>query len=257
MSRALVLVLALALANTGCFTSWAVTQATGTERLWEEGARTVSVPQPGVTELLAVTLPTRPVQSIHLTCVSSQRATDRVHTAAFRYGKKFKLVTAVAFAVEGALGAAFVLTADRDHSANYVYGGVLGLDALGTAAMLLFPRKEVVRAEDRPVTTELHTMCPDGLVLEVAGDTFPVDAIGGIGDLGEAALDAWMAAPRGSLLVSFAGRTHQLHVGPPEQCAWRTAREGADQAGCTARLSLVPATTTFEVPLGTLGLAQR
>jgi hypothetical protein len=252
MSRALI-ALALA-ANSGCFASWVTTQATGTQRLWDEGARDVAVPLPGATERLAIGLPMQPSgERVRLSCAASQIATDEVHHSAFRYGKKFKLGTAVMFALEGALGALMLVTADREHSANYLYGGLLAADAVGAGAMLFFPRKEVFTREPRPVITALHTVCPDGLVLDVASDTFPVDATGHVGELGDAALDAWMAAPNGPLLVTFGGRTAELRVDEDQRCAWERTR--GKRASCLRSPGLAAAETALEVPLGTLSAA--
>lgn len=255
MNRA-VLALALA-AHTGCFASWVTTQATGTQRVWDEGARDVAVPQPGVTEQLAIDLPMQPAgEHVALSCAASQLATDLVHHSAFRYGKRFKLAAAIMFAVEAGSASLMLLTADREHGANYVYGGLLGVDAVGTAAMLLFPRKEVFTRAPRSVITALHTACPDGLVLDVAGDTFPVDAAGQVGELGDAALDAWMTAPNGPLLVTLGGRTAELRVDPSQRCAWQRARTPQPTPSCIGATGIATARAVLDVPLGTLTVAR-
>jgi hypothetical protein len=215
----------LPLLLSGCATTWIATQATGTQRAWDEDIHEVHVPQPGVQEHLVVSLPLAPTTtttapSYALTCAVDQTAHDAVYHQAFRYGSRWKKMTAAAFVIEGALGAVFLLTATNEKPNGYLYGGFLSLDALVTAPLFFIPRKEIYRTDDLPVTTPLRSDCPDGLALEIGSDTFPVDARGNLGELGDAALAAWMKAPNGALRVDIAGQARDLSIDDAGRCTW-------------------------------------
>ena len=211
----------------GCATSWIITEAAGGQRVLDEGVHDVHVPQPGIEEHLAVTLPLSPttvpasqpgqpptVTPITMTCTSAQSGHDVVYHQAFRYGSGWKKATAISFAIEAALGAVFLLTADEKSSENYAYGGFFAVDAAITAPLFFIPRKEIYRNDDVVVTTPLRTDCPDGLALEINGDSFPIDATGKLGDVAEAALAQYLKAPSGSLRVVLAGQARDLACGP-------------------------------------------
>lgn len=260
----------LALGGAGCFASWGAVQLSGSPRLLEEGAREVSVPLPGVRELLAVNLPLTlaverapagseaagAAEPFALACEATQAARDQVHRSAFRYGKKWRYATAAMFVLEAAVAAAYFFS-DREAPEHLLAAGVLGLDALGTAALFFAPRKEIFRAEERPISSRVRGDCPDGLALDVGGELYPVDAAGRVGELGVAALDAWMQAPGAPLRVTYAGRTADVPVGLAEQCAWNRSHHPDRPelvAGCPLAGSLAPrlASARLEVPMGTL-----
>jgi hypothetical protein len=206
------------LALAGCATTWITTQATGTQRVWDEGVNEVHVPQPGVEEHIVVTMPLTSAaigsaaQPLALTCAVDQTGRDLVYHQAFRYGSRWKKMTALAFVLEGALGAALFLSASNDKPDGYVYGGFLGLDAVLTAPLIFIPRKEIYRTDDVAVTTPVRGDCPDGLALEIGGDSFPVDASGHLGDLGDAALAQWK--PGAPIRATIAGQERDLVCGP-------------------------------------------
>ncbi len=246
---------AIAAMSSGCFTGWVATQAVGGARFLDEGVREEAVPLDGVQERLSVSLPlaieydvdaagaqssapqNKKARPFALTCSTRQHAQDRVYHSAFRYGSKWKKTTAISFLVEAALGAAFLLL-DRNRDLNdpmaandrtgLLAGGFLALDAIGTAAIFFIPRKEVYTVEDKAVVTPIRDDCPEGLVLEIGGDAYPVDALGAIEEAGEIALDAWMrasdGAPGGGLALTFEGRAMPLRVDARERCAWVRAR---------------------------------
>ena len=82
---------------------------------------------------------------------------------------------------------------------------------------------------------------------------FPVDAAGRLGELGESALDQWMAAPTGSLQVSLDGRSMLLVIGANEQCAWNRAHHPDQPQACGAYGALPrAASASIAVPAGTL-----
>ncbi|MGE0403306.1 MAG: hypothetical protein AB7T06_41750 [Kofleriaceae bacterium] len=261
---------AIAVASSGCFTSWAITQGFGAQRILDEGVREQTVPLAGVEEKLAVSLPldiqyeygpaapgtsTRTTQTrertelpFALTCSTKQYAQDRVYHSAFRYGSRWKKTAGVSFLLEAALGAALLMI-DRnrgepepgmaDDRSGLVAGGFLAIDAVGTLAIFFIPRKEVFTVDDKAVMTPIREDCPEGLVLEIAGTSYPVDAAGRIGDVGEAALDEWMRAAdsapgapgapgtTGTLALTFGGRAMPLRVEARERCAWIRARQSS------------------------------
>lgn len=273
MSRAITLAALVAITSTGCFTTWAGTQIAGVQNAWEQDAREESVPLPGITERLTITLPLEVEHRVTanataaaiagedkpfaLGCDVNQYARNEVTRSAFRYGSKWKLAAGMMFLAEAALATAFYVDRDNvEHPEYALYAGFFGLDAIGTAAIFFIPRKEVFRSEERPVTTHIRNDCPEGLTLEIAGETFPVDAAGKLGELGEAALDEWMTTPSGSLLVSLHGRTNEIRISPIEQCAWQRSR-GTQGEACQRFQGAFPQRTmvNLDVPAGTLTLA--
>lgn len=240
--------LALCALLTGCATTWIGTQATGTQGAWDEHVREVSVPLPGVQERINVTFPVTNRGAFELQCSTFQRAKDVVHHSAYRYGKRWKLMTGIAALLEGTLGALYLYS--RDEKAEYwLYGGFLAADATITAALFFIPRKEIYNTREKPVLTEVRSDCPDGTTLSIGMERYPVDAAGRIGDIAEAALDAWMAEPMGPLQVEVAGQVQRIELGAPEQCLWRRTH-GSD--ACYAGLALQSVLVSFEVPVGAL-----
>lgn len=249
----------------GCATSWIATQASGGQRLLDEDIHEVHVPQPGVTERLTVTLPLAPPVTqtaqpaaqpvtpappapLALTCAIDQSGHDLVYHQAFRYGSGWKKVAAVAFVVEAAAGAAFLLTASDKDPGGYVYGGFLAIDAAVTAPLIFIPRKEIYRTDDLPVTTAVRNDCPEGLALEIGVDTFPIDARGTLGELGETALGEWMKAPNGPLRVDIAGQARDLFVDDAGRCTYVRNHGGT----CALYSGATVATVTIPVAAGTL-----
>lgn len=243
----------------GCATGWIATEAAGTPRILDEDVHEVHVPQPGVDEHLTVTLPlatqyagtgsaAQPIP-FAITCTTEQKSHDLVYHQAFRYGSRWKKMTAIAFLVEGAAAAAFLLTADAKNPGGYIYGGYFALDAVITAPLFFIPRKEIYRTDDVPVATAVRSDCPDGLALEIAGDTFPVNAAGKLGELGDTALAEWMKAPSSPIRVTIAGQARDLPIGDAERCTWTRDHQGAcPMAGANT------ASVTIGVPAGTFAL---
>jgi hypothetical protein len=259
----------LPLLLTGCATSWAITQAAGEPQLLDEDVHEVTVPQPGIDEHVTVSMPLaaeyepapttpttaappapRLARPFALSCLTVQEARDRVYHQAFRYGSRWKKGTAIAFALESAAASLLLLTADRDHVDNYLLGGYAALDAAVAVPLFFLPRREIYRSDDVPVTTPIRRDCPDGLVLAVAGDSFPVDASGRIGEIGETALADWMKTGDGELAVELAGQRRDLRVGAAGRCTWRLTR--GEPAGCRTGEPQQLATVTIPVAAGTL-----
>ena len=268
------LITAMVLATTGgCFSFWGLTQVTGTQSAWDQNVREETVPVPGVEENLVVTIPlaieyepvpyssapaTTPspaptARPFELACRAEQRARDTVYRSAFRYGSRWKKYTAVSFLAESAIATAVLLGGDRDKPKVQLWGGFFAIDAIGTAAIFFIPRKEIYRKDEKAVITPLRSDCPDGLVLEIGGESFPVNAAGRLGELGDAALDQWMAQPTGTIQLGLDGRNMLLLVGANEQCAWNRAHhpEQPQQCGAYAALPRMVA-GVLSVPAGTL-----
>jgi hypothetical protein len=208
-ARSLVLPTVLVLATTGCFSTWAGFQASGHPGAPDEHVREETVPQPGVSEHLAVSL-----VDGRFKCTSTQRATDIVYHSAYRYGSGWKRGAAAMFVTEAALAAALYFSRpddDPSKRATYLVGaGFLAVDAVGTGIIALIPRKEIYRERSVAVTTPVRDACPDGLSMQLAGETYPIDAAGAIGELGDAALTEFLARPTGELIIDFEGRTSPL-----------------------------------------------
>jgi hypothetical protein len=256
MMRALAMTLLLL---GGCATTWIGTQVTGTQRAWEEGAREATVPLPGVQERINVKLPLGliyeakvlgMIKPLELGCSVHQRANDVVYRSAFRYGKRWKIMTGIMALTEGALAAAFLMS--RDEKPEYwLYGGFLAADALVTAALFFIPRKEIYAKEERSVVTPVRSDCPEGLLLSIGADRFPVDAAGRIGEIAEAALDAWMSEPMGPLQLEVAGQVQRFEIGAGERCVWNREHH-PELPPCYSGVALRSVLLSFEVPVGAL-----
>lgn len=272
--RALITTTVLAALSGGCFSFWGLTQITGTQSAWEQDVREESVPVPGVEENLVVSFPlgfeyepapyrssadTSPppapvMKPFALSCTANQRGRDTVYRSAFRYGSRWKKFTAISFLAESAIATAVLLGGDRSNVKTQMWGGLFAVDAIGTAAIFFIPRKDIYQKQEKTVITPLRTDCPDGLVLEIGGDSFPINAAGRLGELGDAALDQWMAAPNGTIQFSLDGRSTLLLVGANEQCAWNRAHHPELSQRCGAYSMALPRAVTgsLSVPLGTL-----
>ena len=256
MIRAIVM---LALALGGCATTWIGTQMTGTQRAWEEGVRETSVPLPGVRERISVKLPLGIVyeaqalglvQPFELSCSTDQRAMDVVYRSGFRYGKRWKIMSGIMALTEGALAAAF-LHSRNEKPEYWLYGGFLAADALVTTALFFIPRKEIYAKEERPVLTHVRSDCPEGMMLSIGEDRFPVDAAGRIGEVAEAALDAWMSEPMGPLQLEVAGQVQRFEIGEGELCMWKREHH-RELPPCYSGVALRSVLLSFEVPVGAL-----
>ncbi|NVB84041.1 MAG: hypothetical protein HOV81_37040 [Kofleriaceae bacterium] len=181
------------LTSTGCFTTWATTRLAGKSAAWDEKVREETVPLPGISERLVVALPLN-AETFRLECHSMQSAKDAVYRTAYRYGSGWKKGTAIMFLLEAAVGTALLATSANEKPGNVAIGAFFAADALGTGVLFFVPRKEIYRRDEKPVTTDIRSDCPDGLVLDIAGEQFPVDAAGRIGEIGNAAFDAWLEA---------------------------------------------------------------
>lgn len=199
----------IVLATTGCFSTWVGMQATGHAGAPDESVREERVPEPGVREHLAITL----ADDGHFKCTSSQTATDIVYHSGYRYGSKWKKGAALMFVTEAALATAFYFSNPDDPSKRASYliaAGFLAADAVGTGVIAFIPRKETYREQSFAVTTPVRDVCPDGLSVQIASETYAIDAAGAIGELGDAALAEWQHTPNGELLVDFEGRTSPI-----------------------------------------------
>ena len=158
-------------------------------------------------------------------------------------------MTAAAIVIEGALGAIFWLSATDQKPDGYLYGGFLAADAVLTAPLFFIPRKEIYRSDDVAVTTPVRSDCPEGLALEIGSDTFPVDAAGMLGELGDTALDDWMKAPNGPLRIDIAGQARDLPIDDGARCTWQH-----NHGGVCMPVYGAPALATVTIPVaaGTL-----
>lgn len=262
-----------ALSMTGCFTTWVTLRAAGYPGAVDENVKEQRVPLPGLDEKLVVSLATDQINAsgFSFACSAAQHGRDAMYRASYRYGRGFKTGTAIMLIAEAAASAVFLLTEPKNEANKplQVAGGVFfGIDALGTAALLFIPRKERYERTELNVETPLRSVCPDGVMVEIAGETYPLDATGSLGEVGSAAFDQWMASPSGSLLVTFAGRTAMIDVSDADRCVWKAARN-APAPAATAQGSAAPAAPNYAVqscgavphtlaavidlPVGTLG----
>jgi hypothetical protein len=274
---AIVLAAVIAVSTTGCFTTWVTLRAAGYPGAVDEGVREQRVPLPGIDEKLVVSLAPETITAsgFAFSCTASQHGRDAMYRASYRYGSGFKKGTAIMFIAEAAMSAVFLLTEPKNEANKplQVAGGVFfGLDALGTAALFFIPRKERYERTDLNVETPIRSVCPDGVMIEIAGETFPLDAAGSLGELGNEAFDQWMAAPNGTILVAFAGRTAMIDVSDADRCVWQRARGVAPPTAAAAAGASAPTAAAYapgasaacgtvphalagviDLPVGTLG----
>jgi hypothetical protein len=267
----------LAVSTTGCFTTWVGFRAGGYNLAGNERVREERVPLPGIQERLVVTLEAEKIQpsGFSFACHADQHGRDAVYRTSYRYGSGWKKITAIMFFAEAAVSAVFLLTEPEmpENKPVQVAGGVFfGIDAIGTAALFFFPRKELYERTEVAVATPVRSACPDGVTIEISGDTFPLDAAGGLGEIGSEAFDQWMTKPNGSLLVTFAGRTATVDVSDADRCVWQRSR---GLVGPTANPTVATAPTepgyapstasvcgalprtlaaVIDLPVGTLGI---
>jgi len=261
------------LSTTGCFTTWVTLRAAGYPGAVDENVKEQRVPLPGLDEKLVVSLAPEQITAtgFSFSCSAAQHGRDAMYRASYRYGRGFKTGTGIMFLAEAAMSAVFLLTEPKNEANKplAVAGGVFfGIDAIGTAAVFFIPRKERYERTEINVETPIRSVCPDGVMIEIAGETYPLDAAGSLGEVGSAAFDQWMAAPNGSVLVAFAGRTAMIDVSDADRCVWK-AQRNAPTPVATAQGSAAPATTSYaaqacgaprhalaavlELPVGTLG----
>ena len=188
-----------------------------------------------------------------LRCTTEQVGTDAVYHAAYRYGRKWKLATATMFVLEAGAAAALMLTS-QEPTEQFV-GGLLAADALGTAALFFAPRKEIYRRDLRPYQDNVRGDCPLGLTLTIDGEDVAVDPDGQLGEVGIAALDAWMERGLGALQVGYAGQVRDLVVMAGSRCQWTATRTMTAVPGCFGRATndVTPvASVMLPVAVGTL-----
>jgi hypothetical protein len=275
--RSVALATLAAVSMTGCFTTWLTLRAAGYPGAVDENVKEQRVPMPGIDEKLVVSLAPEQITAsgFSFTCSAAQHGRDAMYRASYRYGSGFKKGTAIMFLAEAAASAVFLLTEPKNEANKplQVAGGVFfGIDALGTAALFFIPRKERYERTELNVETPIRSVCPDGVMVEIAGETYPLDAAGSLGEVGSAAFDQWMAAPNGSLLVTFAGRSAMIDVGEADRCVWKAARNAPAPPVTTQAGSAAPPTSSYaanavtacgvaphtlaaviDLPVGTLG----
>jgi hypothetical protein len=252
--RAVALAVVALVAGPGCATSWVAIQASGKQAALDESVREVRVPQPDLIERLRVDLPAAaPGVVPSLSCTTEQAGTDATYHAAYRYGRTWKIATATMFFLEAGASALLLLASDKP--TDNLSGGLLGVDALGTAALFFAPRKEIYRRDDTPFVGVVRGDCPAGLTLSIDGEGFAVDPDGRLGEVGVAALDAWMVSGGSALQVDYGGQARDLVVMAGSRCQWQQARSSTLVPGCMPRAvgDLSPvATATLPVAVGTL-----
>ncbi len=225
------LALALAAQLSGCATSWLIVQGTGTQRSLDEDIHAVSVPQPGFTEHLIVSMPIAPAYQMTpgvngapavrgaelpfaFACARTQTGQNQLVSHAYRYGSRWKKATIIAVLVEGTLGALGLLSASQAKPDGYLYGGYFALDALLTLPLIFIPREEISAETRLTVNTPLDDSCPEGLAVELGGEVYPVHADGRVSAEAERVIAAWKANPSPSddLEVSFLGQRRELRL---------------------------------------------
>ena len=225
------LALALAAQLSGCATSWFIVQGTGTQSSLDEDNHEVSVPQPDFTEHLSVRMPVATAYQMtpgvnggpavrgaelpfKFACSRTQIGQNQLVRHSYRYGSRWKKTAIIAVLLEGAISALGLLSASQDKPDGYLYGGYFALDALLTLPLIFIPRKEISAESRVTVTTPLDDSCPEGLAVELAGQSYPINAAGRVSADAERVIAQWRTNPNPSdaLEVSFAGQRRELRL---------------------------------------------
>jgi hypothetical protein len=272
----LVVVLGGAAAAAGCATTWTVSQIAAGRPPIDENAREEAVPIPGVEERLEVVLhlsgrpppltasssgqtaaPQQPTHGpLEIDCAVTQHGRETVYRAATRYGKSWKKWTAAFFLLEGLAGSLLLLAGD-DSAGRIGWGVYLAVDALGTGALFFAPRRDVYEQKEREVVTRVREDCPAGLLVEVDGRVVPVDAVGGVGDLGQALFERHLVGTQTPIRVRVGDSVVGVDLTADDRCAWARKRQhDAAETLCTGGASGYGGRSSvrvvLDVPLGTL-----
>jgi len=199
-----------------------------------------------------------------MACTVNQTGRNIEYVAASRYGRTWKLVTAIAFIAEAAVAAIYLLSDAPNGSANTnrrIGGGLLGIDALITAGMFFIPRRDVLETRQRQVTTLVRKDCPAGVSLEFDGKRITVDHRGNLSVLGPELLDQAMASHSGQLTVRYGKYSAPIAISPRQRCVWLRARGKGQLATDVCMTSAHggrhgPVTATLDVTPGTLSAQQ-
>ena len=289
----LALSLLLALSVAGCGTFSMVSHGAGRSPAINENARVEHVPQPGFTEHITVVLyptgipvvrratsrSTRTRRSAGqprvvaaqppelrdpvLACKVSQTGNNINYIAATHYGKRWKLVTGLAFVAEAAIAAVYLLTDAKDGESNVprrIAGGLIGIDALVTGGLFFVPKRDVLQTKHRVVTTLVRRDCPAGVALEVDGTRVSVDGAGKLAPLGPELVHRMMTNPAGRLALRVGDRTAEVLVSPAQRCSWLRARrmhQEANQVCAQGAMGMLgPITATLQVAPGMLSASR-
>ena len=282
MKKAIGIVLAMAVASSGCAFTWGASQIGQGRPPFDENARSESVPLPGVLESLIVNVhfsgrpvvtqssstgsaqqtpsappfPAQPVNTeLVVDCQVVQSGREKVYRAATRYGKGWKYVTATMFVLEGALAALYILS-DESKPQQVIGGWLLAADALGTGALFFVPSRDVYETKVNTTLTPVRSDCPEGLTLELAGRQVAVEANGEIGDLGAALLKEQMERSNTPVRVSLGQNSADVFISGADRCSWARRTQHPDlqmmcsqSGGMIGRLNVE---VTLAVPLGSL-----
>ncbi|MGE0550546.1 MAG: hypothetical protein AB7O24_14185 [Kofleriaceae bacterium] len=248
----------LALTTSGCATIWTIGKVAGTDLAPSENVREVSVPKPGVTERLTVFLdgdrpnraPHAPEPLVRLSCHVDQLGPEDLYRSESVYASGWKWSMLAGVLVEGLAAAALYASRDEEPGAEYA-AGLFAVDAVASAGLLLLqPRKDLFTHEQRVVTTRVRSTCPEGVSLDIAGNTFRVDSTGDIGELGSTALGEWMNEPTGAVIVRFETRTAEFRIGDAQRCEWLRRRDPKAAQSCVS-YGAAPMFVKLDLPVGT------
>lgn len=267
----------------GCATFWATSQIVAGRPPFDENAREQSVPLPGVTERLGVTLhlegkPVPPANAAMtqnptpapapttsaappdpvVECVVVQNGREQVYRAASYYGKTWKWTAGISFLIEGAIAAVYLLAGSE--TGHYVIGGYLAADALVTGGLFFAPRRDIYERSERATSLRVRNDCPEGLLLEVAGRPVPIDADGRLSPLALALIERHITGTPEPIRVRLGAFGGEIQLDPAIRCSWARRRSlaaatelckiaGAEQQTSMDRGSRV---VVLDVPLGLL-----
>lgn len=215
----------LALAGSGCAATWAMSEYFHGRPSLESDEENGTVPVAGVTERVEVK-GVLASEGLQLDCQVTQKGTELRYHAATHYGTTWKLLTALAFVVEGGIVALNLREGVKSPGAWVAVGG-MGVDALGTGILFFAPERRVFERAPHEELVTVRDTCPSGLALEAAGRPLALDAEGRADEPGQKAIDEQMAAPSPALRLRLAGYAADLPISPGNRCAWARRRAPA------------------------------
>jgi hypothetical protein len=188
----------------------------------EPGPVTI-VPAP----LVVVSDPRRPlpVGALRLNCLVEKRnPRERVNETKFRYDGTWKALMVFFFISEAAFSTLLISASTKEGEPKVpllVMGGVLGLDALGTAVLFFHPPEERKRVyEQEGPWNELSSACPSTLEVETPTGSVPVTAQREMTGFGEWLLQETVWSEEAKIALRAGASRNELNPTMSERCRW-------------------------------------
>jgi hypothetical protein len=226
----------------------------------------VPVPMPPEPRPMPVPIPEpqpEPQGVARMMCTVEQRPVhEQVHREDWVYNGKWKVETAFLFVAESAMsGVGFVVAHQfaenggkrSDINTMLVFGGLFGLDAIGTGILFFHPEEHHVKDFVRDGSWTSTSDCPDGLTVETPAGPSLVFPDGHLEPVaGNFALQQ-LVAPDGRLRLHENDELVELAPSEGSRCEWARSQHyphAQDVCGTygSVKLAAEPIKATFQTP---------